>query len=113
MAFGPDTDDTDRLIDQPRVSLYRLADFSLKLGRIEITIIQERVMKSIKYVVYREGKYYVAQCLNVDVSSFGKSVDDAVANLKEALELYFEDNKQAVDFRSIQEVVLGETRVHA
>ncbi len=31
----------------------------------------------------------------------------------EALELYFEDNKKAIDYRSIQEVVLGETRVHA
>jgi len=70
-------------------------------------------MKNIKYVVYREDKYYVAQCLNVDVSSFGTTLDTAVANLKEALELYFEDNKEAVDFRSIQEVVLGETRVHA
>ncbi|MCX6558050.1 MAG: type II toxin-antitoxin system HicB family antitoxin [Candidatus Aminicenantes bacterium] len=70
-------------------------------------------MKNIKYVVYREDKYYVSQCLNVDVSSFGTTLDVAVANLKEALELYFEDNKKSVDFRSIQEVVLGETRVHA
>ena len=28
-------------------------------------------MRNIKYVVYKEGKYYVSQCLNVDVSSFG------------------------------------------
>jgi len=51
-------------------------------------------MKSIEFksVVYREGKYYVAQCLNIDVSSFGKSEAEALANLKEALELYLEDN---------------------
>lgn len=42
-------------------------------------------------VVYKEGKYYVAQCLNVDVSSFGDTQAEALANLKEALELYFED----------------------
>jgi hypothetical protein len=24
-------------------------------------------------VVWKEGKYYVAQCLNVEVSSFGKT----------------------------------------
>lgn len=42
-------------------------------------------------VVYQEGKYYVAQCLNVDVSSFGETYDEAVANLQEALELYLED----------------------
>ena len=42
-------------------------------------------------VVYKEGKYYVAQCLNVDVSSFGDSEQEALANLQEALELYLED----------------------
>ncbi len=48
-------------------------------------------MKNYKYVVYQEDKYYVSQCLNVDVSSFGESIDDAESNLKEALELYLED----------------------
>jgi predicted RNase H-like HicB family nuclease len=43
-------------------------------------------------VVYKEGKYYVAQCLDVDVSSFGKSEQKALDALTEALELYFEDN---------------------
>ena len=42
-------------------------------------------------VVYKEGKYYVAQCLNVDVSSFGESEQKALTNLQEALELYLED----------------------
>jgi len=42
-------------------------------------------------VVWKEGKYYVAQCLNVDISSFGKTRPDALKNLQEALELYFED----------------------
>lgn len=45
----------------------------------------------LKNIVWKEGRYYVAQCLNVDVSSFGKSRQDALANLEEALELYFED----------------------
>jgi len=48
-------------------------------------------MENIKYVVCWEDKYFVSQCLNVDVSSFGTALDAAVANLKEALELYFED----------------------
>ncbi|MGA2470779.1 MAG: type II toxin-antitoxin system HicB family antitoxin [Solirubrobacteraceae bacterium] len=46
-------------------------------------------------VVYREGKHYVAQCLNVDVSSFGDRESTALANLHEALELYFEDAAEA------------------
>lgn len=48
---------------------------------------------NLKNVVWKEGKYYVAQCLNVDVSSFGKTKKEALANLDEALELYFEDIK--------------------
>jgi predicted RNase H-like HicB family nuclease len=35
-------------------------------------------MKNIKYVVYRDGDYYVSQCLNIDVSSFGDTIDDAI-----------------------------------
>jgi len=43
--------------------------------------------------VWKEGRFYVAQCLNVDVSSFGKTKKEALKNLQEALELYFEDTK--------------------
>jgi predicted RNase H-like HicB family nuclease len=42
-------------------------------------------------VVYREGEHYIAQCLNVEVSSFGDTETEALTNLQEALELYFED----------------------
>jgi len=45
----------------------------------------------LKNVVWREGKHYVAQSLNVDVSSFGTTKVEALNNLREALELYFED----------------------
>ena len=58
-------------------------------------------MKSIKYIVFKEGKYYVSRCLNVEVSSFGKSIDEAKTNLKEALDLYFEDNLNT-DIQMIQ-----------
>ena len=49
------------------------------------------LMKQFQSVVYKEGKYFVAQCLDIDVSSFGKTEKEALDNLKEALELYFED----------------------
>ena len=52
-------------------------------------------MKGIKTyftsIVWKEGAHYVAQCLNVDISSFGKTKAEALNNLEEALELYFED----------------------
>ena len=40
--------------------------------------------------VWREGKWYVSQCLEVDVASQGETEQEALANLKEALELHFE-----------------------
>lgn len=40
--------------------------------------------------VTREGRWFVAQCLEVDVASQGRSERSALANLAEALELYFE-----------------------
>jgi predicted RNase H-like HicB family nuclease len=43
-----------------------------------------------KFILWKEGKLYVAQCLNVDVSSFGETKKEAVANISEAFELYFE-----------------------
>lgn len=45
----------------------------------------------VQTVVFREGEHFVAQCLDVDVSSFGESEENALLNLREALELYFED----------------------
>ena len=41
--------------------------------------------------VWQEGDWYVSQCLDVDVASQGETEEEALANLKEALELYFED----------------------
>lgn len=49
---------------------------------------------NLKLVIWKEGKYYVAQCLNTNVSSFGKSKTEALNNINEALELYFEDNNE-------------------
>ncbi len=46
--------------------------------------------KSFKASVWHEGDWFVAQCLDVDVASQGKSEDETLANLKQALELYFE-----------------------
>ncbi|MBM3599985.1 MAG: type II toxin-antitoxin system HicB family antitoxin [Alphaproteobacteria bacterium] len=39
--------------------------------------------------VRREGKWYVAQCLEVDVASQGRSQATALKNLSDALALHF------------------------
>jgi predicted RNase H-like HicB family nuclease len=69
-------------------------------------------MKTISYVLYREGEFIVAQCLNVEVSSFGGTRDEAVANLKEAVELYFE-GESGSDYTAVSEVAIGQEMVDA
>ena len=45
---------------------------------------------TIKYnvVVQKEEKWYVAKCLDNSIASQGKTIEEALDNLKEALELY-------------------------
>jgi predicted RNase H-like HicB family nuclease len=40
--------------------------------------------------VWREGKWYVSECLELDVASQGESEAEALSNLKEAMELHYE-----------------------
>jgi len=42
-------------------------------------------------IVQQDDNWYVAKCLENSVASQGKTVEEAIANLKEALELYYED----------------------
>ena len=39
--------------------------------------------------VTREDDWYIARCLDVEVASQGKTEEEALRNLQEALELYF------------------------
>ena len=41
--------------------------------------------------VTREGTWYVAQCLEIEVASQGETFEEALTNLKEALELRLKD----------------------
>lgn len=62
------------------------------------------------YVVWKEGKYYVSQCLNVNVSSFGDTIDEAVNNLKEAVELYFEG--EDLELPEIEKISIGREKIN-
>ncbi|MEO6397311.1 MAG: type II toxin-antitoxin system HicB family antitoxin [Tepidiformaceae bacterium] len=50
-------------------------------------------MATIDVVIYRAGDFWTARALNVEVSSFGSSPEEARASITEALELYFEDEE--------------------
>jgi predicted RNase H-like HicB family nuclease len=40
--------------------------------------------------IFREGDVYVALCPDLDVSSFGDTIEDTRSSLREALELFLE-----------------------
>ncbi len=48
------------------------------------------MQRTVTASVWQEGEWFVAQCLEVDVASQGATEAEALANLREALELYFE-----------------------
>lgn len=60
-----------------------------RLVVVDYTVVVSKL--SLTVVINREDDRYVAQCLEVDVSSFGDTQDEALAMITEALELWFEE----------------------
>ncbi len=52
--------------------------------------------KTFRASIWKEDEWYVAQCLEVDVASQGKMKEEVLANLREALELYFEEPRATI-----------------
>jgi len=69
-------------------------------------------MRAVKYCLYKEDEDFVAQGLSVDISSFGRTCEEAIANFREAVELYFEGESQP-DYIDISEVTVGEELIGA
>jgi predicted RNase H-like HicB family nuclease len=47
--------------------------------------------RTLTAVIRREGELWVAECPEVGTVSQGNSIDEALANLREATELYLEE----------------------
>ncbi len=56
-----------------------------RIGNIRVA------MRTFTAVVQKEDDMYVATCPEVGTASQGENVEEAVANLKEATELYLEE----------------------
>lgn len=48
-------------------------------------------------IIHKEENWYVAQSVETGIASQGKTIDEAIENLREALELYFEDEQLIPD----------------
>ncbi len=47
-------------------------------------------MRQLNAAIQSDGRWFVARCLDLPVTSQGETVEAAKANLKEAIELYLE-----------------------
>ena len=65
--------------------------------------------KTFSASIWKEGEWYVAQCMEVDVASQGKTKEQALENLREALELHFEEPQATI----IPEIKQLEVELHA
>ena len=52
-----------------------------------------------------EDGYYVALCPEIDIVSQGKTIEEALANLKEAVELYIEEMGLPEDISSAETII--------
>lgn len=53
--------------------------------------------KIIKVEIYHDGEFYCARCMDFDIFSQGASLDEVIANIKEAIVLYFEDDPAGLE----------------
>ncbi len=44
--------------------------------------------KDFSVTTWREGEWFIAQCLEIDIASQGETEDEAVENLRDALKLH-------------------------
>jgi predicted RNase H-like HicB family nuclease len=62
--------------------------------------------------VWNEDDWYVARCVEIEVASQGRSEEEALRNLKEAILLYLEDDetgeiKQPVQLRKVMPLTVS------
>jgi predicted RNase H-like HicB family nuclease len=48
-------------------------------------------MYRLSALIHKEGNMYVSLCPELDIASQGETIEKAIDNLKEAVELYLED----------------------
>ncbi|MBI5921079.1 MAG: type II toxin-antitoxin system HicB family antitoxin [Betaproteobacteria bacterium] len=69
--------------------------------------------RNLNYVVFEEDGAFIARCLDVEVATEGDSREEAVSNLQEALELFFEDHRVSLETLPPRTYQFGEVAVHA
>lgn len=61
--------------------------------------------KALPAIVWQEGKWFVAKTLGLELASQGRTKEEALKNLQEALELFLEDEGIRIPHMAILENV--------
>jgi predicted RNase H-like HicB family nuclease len=61
-----------------------------------VTTTGESMKRTFTAHITKEDVWFVAQCIEVDVASQGRTNTEALANLREALELHFEEPQATI-----------------
>ena len=63
----------------------------------------------VKFEIYNDGKFWCARGIGVDIFTQGKTLDELMANIKEAVELHYEEALQRGE--EIKIISISETEV--
>ncbi len=67
--------------------------------------------REITAIIESEGEGYVALCPSLEISSQGKTIEEARANLIEALKLFFDASDKEVQERFYNEMLVTRIKV--
>jgi predicted RNase H-like HicB family nuclease len=67
----------------------------VKESRVTYQTRKSQLNKTIKAYIYRGDKYYIGECVDISVVTQGKTVDETIANLQEAVRLHLEGENLA------------------
>ena len=70
-------------------------------------------MRRIHAVFQNDGQWFIARCLDIPVTTQGRTLAAAKRNLREAVELYLETWGEEEDFKPLAEVYLTSMEVGA
>jgi len=57
-------------------------------------------------IITKENNLYIAHCPELDIASQGESIEEAINNLKEAIELYLEDEDAEIELTDFKPMVI-------
>lgn len=65
----------------------------------------------VKFEIYNDGKYWCARGIGVDIFTQGKTLDELMENIKEAVEVHFEELLKKGE--KVKILSISETEVHS